>query len=89
MEAYSPSKRRALAPLDANAKSTPKHHKLDRPTHFAGTPLRLFPEGRKRGLEEENGAVMSGKKACVAREEVCSISSGENPERVFGDLEGR
>lgn len=74
MEAYSPSKRRALAPLDANAKGTPKHHKLERPSTVMGTPLRLFADGRKRGLEEENSVGMSGKKkACVAREEVCGL----------------
>ena len=71
METVSPSKRRALAPLDANAKpsSTPKHHKLERPTTFPHAPLRLFPEGRKRGLDE-GGSPASAKKACVAREEV-------------------
>lgn len=76
MDMYSPSKRRALAPLDANAKttSTPKHHKLERPTTLSGgvTPLRLFPEGssRKRGFEDAGVEGLGGKKACLSRDEV-------------------
>lgn len=76
MDMYSPSKRRALAPLDANAKPTltPKHHKLERPTTFPGgaAPLRLFPEGssRKRGLEDAGVEGLGGKKACLSRDEV-------------------
>ncbi|CAM1505256.1 Fc.00g108930.m01.CDS01 [Cosmosporella sp. VM-42] len=87
MESYSPSKRRALAPLDANAKSTPKHYKLDRPTtaSFVGTPLRLFPDGRKRGFEEgENITLGSGKKACLGRDEAArSRSQSPDTSSVF------
>lgn len=63
----SPAKRRALAPLDANALGTPKN--LFKPT-LGHSPVKMAIEGRKRLLDIE-GSAPAAKKACLGRDEVC------------------
>jgi hypothetical protein len=65
-----PTKRRALAPLDANALGTPKN--LFKPA-LGHSPVKMAIEGRKRLLDIE-GTAPAGKRACLGRDEVCSIT---------------
>ncbi|KAF4964359.1 hypothetical protein FSARC_7726 [Fusarium sarcochroum] len=67
----SPTKRRALAPLDANALGTPKD--LFKPT-LGHSPVKMAIEGRKRLLDIE-GSAPAGKKACLGRDEDASERS--------------
>ncbi|KAJ4268783.1 hypothetical protein NW762_002851 [Fusarium torreyae] len=67
----SPTKRRALAPLDANALGTPKD--LFKPT-LGHSPVKMAIEGRKRLLDIE-GSAPAGKKACLGRDEDTSERS--------------
>ncbi|KAM5351244.1 hypothetical protein ACJ41O_003967 [Fusarium nematophilum] len=70
METCSPTKRRALAPLDANALASPKT--LFKPgAGAASSPVKMAIEGRKRLLEMEGAAGSSpaGKKPCLGRDE--------------------
>ncbi|GKU01316.1 hypothetical protein FLAG1_03386 [Fusarium langsethiae] len=67
----SPAKRRALAPLDANALGTPKN--LFKPT-LGHSPVKMAIEGRKRLLDIE-GSAPAAKKACLGRDEDASVRS--------------
>jgi hypothetical protein len=67
----SPAKRRALAPLDANALGTPKN--LFKPT-LGHSPVKMAIEGRKRLLDIE-GSAPAAKKACLGRDEDASERS--------------
>lgn len=70
MDKCSPSKRRALAPLNANALGSPT--KLFKNANALGhSPVKMAIEGRKRLLELEGAASPAGKKACLERDEVC------------------
>ncbi|KAF4982342.1 hypothetical protein FZEAL_2018 [Fusarium zealandicum] len=73
MEACSPTKRRALAPLDANALGTPKN--LFKPSTPGRSPVKMAIEGRKRLLEMEGAESPAGKKACLGRDEDASETS--------------
>ncbi|KAM0436717.1 hypothetical protein ACHAPT_002428 [Fusarium lateritium] len=79
METCSPSKRRALAPLNSNALASPK--KLFKPTSTASaiSPVKMAIEGRKRLLEMESAVVgaasPASKKACLGRDEDASERS--------------
>ncbi|KAM5366698.1 hypothetical protein ACJZ2D_010374 [Fusarium nematophilum] len=76
METCSPTKRRALAPLDANALASPKT--LFKPgAGAASSPVKMAIEGRKRLLEMEGAAGSSpaGKKPCLGRDEDASERS--------------
>ncbi|KAM0299513.1 hypothetical protein HYE67_007637 [Fusarium culmorum] len=67
----SPAKRRALAPLDANALAAPKN--LFKPT-LGHSPVKMAIEGRKRLLDIE-GSAPAAKKACLGRDEDASVRS--------------
>ncbi|KAG8357407.1 hypothetical protein FVEN_g4773 [Fusarium venenatum] len=67
----SPAKRRALAPLDANALGTPKN--LFKPT-LGHSPVKMAIEGKKRLLDIE-GSAPAAKKACLGRDEDASVRS--------------
>ncbi|KIL84231.1 hypothetical protein FAVG1_12467 [Fusarium avenaceum] len=66
-----PTKRRALAPLDANALGTPKN--LFKPV-LGHSPVKMAIEGRKRLLDIE-GSAPAGKRACLGRDEDASERS--------------
>ncbi|KAM0218833.1 hypothetical protein ACHAQI_001153 [Fusarium lateritium] len=66
-----PTKRRALAPLDANALGTPKN--LFKPA-LGHSPVKMAIEGRKRLLDIE-GSAPAGKRACLGRDEDASERS--------------
>ncbi|KAF5657553.1 hypothetical protein FHETE_10359 [Fusarium heterosporum] len=75
-----PTKRRALAPLDANALGTPKN--LFKPA-LGHSPVKMAIEGRKRLLDIEGGAP-AGKRACLGRDEDASEKSASpDPSSVF------
>ncbi|KAM0346523.1 hypothetical protein ACHAPU_005588 [Fusarium lateritium] len=75
-----PTKRRALAPLDANALGTPKN--LFKPA-LGHSPVKMAIEGRKRLLDIEGGAP-AGKRACLGRDENASEKSASpDPSSVF------
>ncbi|KAF4457498.1 hypothetical protein F53441_548 [Fusarium austroafricanum] len=67
----SPTKRRALAPLDANALAAPKS--LFKPA-LGHSPVKMAIEGRKRLLDIE-GSAPAAKKACLGRDEDASERS--------------
>ncbi|KAF5644722.1 whi5 like domain protein [Fusarium tjaetaba] len=67
----SPTKRRALAPLDSNALAAPKN--LFKPA-LGHSPVKMAIEGRKRLLDIE-GSAPAAKKACLGRDEDASERS--------------
>ncbi|KAF4343014.1 whi5 like domain protein [Fusarium beomiforme] len=67
----SPTKRRALAPLDANALAAPKS--LFKPA-LGHSPVKMAIEGKKRLLDIE-GSAPPTKKACLGRDEDASERS--------------
>ncbi|KAF9770739.1 hypothetical protein IL306_011657 [Fusarium sp. DS 682] len=67
----SPTKRRALAPLDANALAAPKS--LFKPA-LGHSPVKMAIEGKKRLLDIE-GSAPPAKKACLGRDEDASERS--------------
>ncbi|KAI5465468.1 hypothetical protein BGZ63DRAFT_399931 [Mariannaea sp. PMI_226] len=73
----SPSKRRALAPLNANALASPKTLFKDGKTLGGklGSPVKLATEGRKRLFEVDASASPVGKKTCLGRDEDASSRS--------------
>ncbi|KAI8671620.1 hypothetical protein NW754_006036 [Fusarium falciforme] len=78
METCSPSKRRALAPLDSNALAPKTLFKAPTASTSSGiSPVKMAIEGRKRLLEMESAAAASpaGKKACLGRDEDASERS--------------
>ncbi|RGP81131.1 hypothetical protein FLONG3_779 [Fusarium longipes] len=77
----SPTKRRALAPLDANALGTPKN--LFKPT-LGHSPVKMAIEGRKRLLDIE-GSAPAAKKACLGRDEDASERSASPDESSVFD----
>ncbi|KAL2693724.1 hypothetical protein Neosp_000287 [[Neocosmospora] mangrovei] len=78
METCSPSKRRALAPLDSNALAPKTLFKAPTANTSSGiSPVKMAIEGRKRLLEMESAAASApaGKKACLGRDEDASERS--------------
>ncbi|RSL56510.1 hypothetical protein CEP54_008795 [Fusarium duplospermum] len=75
METCSPSKRRALAPLDSNALAPKTLFKPTASTSSGISPVKMAIEGRKRLLEMESAASPAGKKACLGRDEDASERS--------------
>ncbi|KAF7549428.1 hypothetical protein G7Z17_g6388 [Cylindrodendrum hubeiense] len=77
METCSPTKRRALAPLDSNALGSPKSLFKDGKTMGGplGSPVKLAGDVRKRMFEVDGAASPIGKKACLGRDEDASSRS--------------
>ncbi|KAJ4308928.1 hypothetical protein N0V84_011802 [Fusarium piperis] len=80
METCSPSRRRALAPLDSNALASSKTLFKPPTTNPSSgiSPVKMAIEGRKRLLEMENAAASggpAGKRACLGRDEDASERS--------------
>ncbi|RSM03098.1 hypothetical protein CEP52_007572 [Fusarium oligoseptatum] len=78
METCSPSKRRALAPLNSNALAPKTLFKPTASTSSGISPVKMAIEGRKRLLEMESAAAggsPAGKKACLGRDEDASERS--------------
>ncbi|KAH7170216.1 hypothetical protein EDB81DRAFT_155922 [Dactylonectria macrodidyma] len=74
METCSPTKRRALAPLDSNALGSPKTLFKDGKALGGplGSPVKLAGDARKRMFEVDGAASPAGKKACLGRDEDAS-----------------
>ncbi|KAH7162311.1 hypothetical protein B0J13DRAFT_535624 [Dactylonectria estremocensis] len=81
METCSPTKRRALAPLDSNALGSPKTLFKDGKALGGplGSPVKLSGDARKRMFEVDGAASPVGKKACLGRDEDAS-SRSDSPE---------
>ncbi|KAK7402907.1 hypothetical protein QQX98_011338 [Neonectria punicea] len=73
METCSPTKRRALAPLDSNALASPKT--LFKDGKAPGSPVKRAGDVRKRMFEVDGAASPVGKKACLGRDEDASERS--------------
>ncbi|KAK7428642.1 hypothetical protein QQZ08_004907 [Neonectria magnoliae] len=73
METCSPTKRRALAPLDSNALASPKA--LFKDGKALGSPVKRAEDVRKRMFEVDGAASPVGKKACLRRDEDASERS--------------
>ncbi|KPM42629.1 hypothetical protein AK830_g3945 [Neonectria ditissima] len=69
METCSPTKRRALAPLDSNALASPKTLFKDGSKGPLGSPMKRAGDVRKRMFEVDGAASPVGKKACLGRDD--------------------
>lgn len=86
MEALSPTKRRALAMLDANALASPKSlFSKDAAAKGLGSPVKLTAaaEPRKRAFEVDADTSPKGKKACLGRDEVRCHRHASNETRTL------